>query len=178
MSIMTRRDNRSEKRFFADIKKFTRDEQKWAAVFQDELFLRGYKDVSYRDNGIDNSGKPLMYVDSRPDFIFTWSKNDKPLEIKTRYGSMDFFTYKVSSLKSCFSHDALILTVNKNWYMLFGKETIKYMLSHWEPKIYYGFSPNDPSIRIYKNEMLELVKTGKVIFREWKKELKNDIMKI
>ena len=171
MSLEFRRDNRTEEKFAEDISHYTSGENKWAEIFSTELKERGYQ-VEYRDNGVDNTGKLITgRVNSNPDFVFIINGIEYKIEIKTspfKELPVPFLTYKVDALTTCIDQNAHVVTANPNWFCKFKPDFAKDILDKYDPDIYYKFSPNDLAIRVYKENIEEYKKEGKIKFHQWR----------
>ncbi len=180
-SLIHRQDGRTKKQFMKDIREYTRKEKLWAEIFKLELEYNNNR-VTFEDNGVDNSGKLVKKACSKPDYTFHINNKKRLIEIKTyNFDSpqftQKFLTYKVSSLKAC--QQAYILTVNKDWYLIFNPELItEYLLNEnlHAPHIFPPFSPNDNVIRIYQEEIQKYLSGGLAILKYWKNP--KSIMKI
>ena len=68
--------------------------------------------------------------------------------------------------KACEQNAKVALTKCKE-YFIFGKGSLEWMLENLPHKIYSGFSPNDIAVRIYKDQINDLINKKLVIHKEW-----------
>ena len=100
------------------------------------------------------------------------------IEVKTApEGLEDFFTFKVFCLKKCVEQNALICVPQMRGYHLFEVPALELLLDKklFVHKIYRGFSPNDPAVRIWAEEdgrmdMQEMLAQKLVWFKRWSPE--------
>lgn len=168
-----RQDNRTIEEFAHDISSWTKRENRWAEVFKAQLESKGQK-VKVIDYGVDGSGSLITSdkVTAAPDKAFIVDNTKFLIEIKTAYvqeniSEISCLTYKVSSLKTCLTAKAYILTVNKNWLMVMDTNSIQYLLNNYTAQIYDKFSPNDPAIRLFNSDIQKLYQDNILKFKSW-----------
>ena len=177
-SLDFRRDNRSLDVFRHNIKDFTQREHYWGLALRIDFCERG-KICKIQEHGVDNDGKLILnrLPNYNVDKIFKFNNGKEVhIEIKTipEYVK-SFFTFKISSLKSCVDEKAYILVPRENSYYLISHETIIYILNKFPKKIYDKFSKNDLAVRLYSEHISEFVIDKKIIMKNWKDKAKQFI---
>lgn len=130
-SLDVRRDNRTVKQFEEDIKFATKLESK-CAYFICETLKKMINDVSYIDNGCDNSGELIKeYRDfSQADFLFTVKDQTFPLEIKFHSNRFSSMFFKKCNIDSYIKQNARIAVVQEEVFYYFHTDAIKYIQKH------------------------------------------------
>lgn len=106
-SLDRRRDVRTEEQFKQDIKEASERETMLMKLWYREMTHRGHH-VTFRNNGIDNSGEFVEQSDSRPDYFVTVDGDSYLLEIKSNpYDHKQ--TFKVFDLQTYVKLRAKIL---------------------------------------------------------------------
>ena len=167
-SLDKRRDDRSIDVFSKNIKDFTQREFYWGIAFKTYLQENGFN-CEILENGVDNSGKLIINEldNNNPDKILKFKDKKILLEIKTIPEYINnFFTFKVSSLRSCLEHNAIILVPKKYEFFIIQTQAISKLLQY-PHKIYDRFSPNDLAIRIYKKDIEEMLSNRYMIKSKW-----------
>lgn len=171
-SVDKRRDDRTIAVFSNNIEDYSRREMLWGLVLRKDFCERG-QECDIEEHGVDNAGKLITtrLPNYNVDKIFVFQKGGRAhIEIKTCPDGLDkFFTFKVTSLMQCVNESAYILVPQSQAYYLVKPETSEYLLT-FEHKIYPRFSPNDPAVRIYKNEIIDLVDFGGIVKKKWMPE--------
>lgn len=154
MSLLSRMDNRSVEDFKKQISFGHFVENVLGEAYRLQIESTFKTSCIIQDIGVDNTGKvidgnlPFHDVDKK----FVWDKNSIRVEIKTAPSYLkDFFTFKVSSLKTCVSKNSIILLFARydpTSYYLISPENCKNLIEKFPHKIYPKFSPNDKAIRI------------------------------
>ena len=154
MSLLTRMDNRTPEQFAEQLREGHQTEDLLGEAFRLQLELINKVPVAIENVGVDNTGTvidgnlPFNDVDKN----FIWGDHSLRVEIKTAPTYLnDFFTFKVSSLRTCIQKNSVILLFPKatpHLYYLIWPSKATSLLVDFQPRIYKGFSPNDPAIRI------------------------------
>lgn len=155
MTYSHRKDTRTDEQFEKDIKLAHQKEGVFAEAFRIQLEQGSGASVLYEPRGVDSSGK-IKKGRVTDDFdclykiVLSQSSHlEMSVEIKTCPEYLEkFFTFKVGSLKRCVKHNAALLVVKHKCYYICGPERCQDMIDNFPHKIYYGFSPNDLSVRI------------------------------
>lgn len=169
-SLNFRKDIRSVETFKKNIDDYTERETIYGEALKIEIASRGKCQVTVEDHGVDNSGELITQSLSNHNLDKKYYINGKLkyIEIKTAPEYLEsFYTFKVFSIKEVLKQNGIMALVKFNYYYLFGKDALSWMLSNLEHKIYRGFSPNDISIRIQNSHLLELIKQKWVIHKNW-----------
>lgn len=131
-SLDRRKDVRSEAQFKQDIKEASERETMLIKLWYREMVHRGHH-VTYRNNGVDNSGEFVEKSDNRPDYQVTVDGESYLLEVKSNpYDHKQ--TFKIFDLESYVKLGAKILLffgLGKN-KQDFDKETTRWGII--EPK--------------------------------------------
>lgn len=164
MSYKSRKDNRSDKEFAKDLKKFHKQEAVYAEAYRLQLEDEfGDKDtnVVYTPRSADPTGDvvykhlPKDVFDAKYYLCTSEGKKKgvRKVEIKTAPPFLTkFFTFKVSSLERCVKYNSwLVLCQTDNLRTASAKECEK-MLNDFDHQIYERFSPNDLAVRIYDHQ--------------------------
>jgi hypothetical protein len=172
MSLDKRRDNRSKAEFKKDMINAAQKEAKWMEILCGQL-KRNKREFTLRDTGVDNTGKLIDGVlpKNTPDFYLENNNGGgQYIEVKTAPEFCDgkFYTFKVSSLKMCIAHNSWIFLPRRPFFYLIQCGGMEKLLEY-SPKIYPGFSPNDPAIRIYHKNFISLLNNGLVTKHNWDK---------
>lgn len=127
-SLDRRRDVRTADQFKKDIKDASQREKLLIELWAKEMRYRGHT-VSYKDNGIDNSGEFVELSDSRPDYEVTVDGNTYLLEVKSNPYSFKQ-TFKIFDLQTYVKLGAKMLLFfglgqNKT---LFDEETTRWAM--------------------------------------------------
>ena len=169
-SLNFRKDIRSTETFKQNIADYTEREMIYGEALKIEIASRGKCQVTVEDYGVDNSGELLTQSLSNHNLDKKYFINGelKYIEIKTAPEYLEnFYTFKIFSIKEVLKQNGIIALVKFNYYYLFGKNALSWMLSNLEHKIYRAFSPNDISIRVNKFHLEELIKQKWVIHKNW-----------
>jgi hypothetical protein len=105
-------DKRTKEQFIEDIKNATKVEQALMKYYVGWLnrHNKRAKSYTYRDNGIDNSGKFLEKADSRADFCLdTPSGKSHLIEIKFSRKENKNFHIKVTHVNRCITDDVCVV---------------------------------------------------------------------
>jgi len=154
MSLNFRRDKRTVKQFEKDIKDAHTLEEKIATAVKIHLEFLWKETVSVYDNGADGKGGLIKNLKKHTvDRVYYIGGRKYSVEIKTAPHEK-YFTFKVSSLKSCAKEHALIIVWVKGAKYIYvaSAKNVKLMLE-LDSKIYYAFSPNDKAVRIQKEDL-------------------------
>jgi len=170
MSLDKRRDNRTRAEFKNDMIKAAQKEAKWMEILCGQL-KRNKREFILKDTGVDNTGKLIEGTLSKntPDFYLeNNNRGGQYIEVKTAPEFCDgkFFTFKVSSLKMCISHGSWIFLPRRPHFYLIQCPAMEKMLEY-SPRIYPGFSPNDPAIRIYHKNFSSLLNDRLITQHNW-----------
>lgn len=171
-NLMYRKDDRNFAKFFLDIKKGTDNELETLKRWEKDLMGRGVS-MSYQNNGIDNSGLPVIYDAKlgKPDFsIEIKSKNNRAkflVDIKNNPKTDKYMTFKVDDLKRYLDKGSFVYVAMEKSWVLFGPKFIKGLLSDWPREIFYKFAPNKESIRIHKKYFIFLRDKNKLSCYNW-----------
>jgi len=179
-SLDFRRDGRTEKVCAHDIEDYTEREHYWSIALRIDFNAHGM-DCDVADYGVDGSGTLIRgkLPNYNADKKFTFADGKEMLiEVKTApEGLEDFFTFKVFCLKKCVEQNALVCVPQMRGYHLFEVPALKLLLDKklFVHKIYRGFSPNDPAVRIWTEEdgrmdMQEMLAQKLVWFKRWSPE--------
>jgi len=186
-NYLHRKDNRDDKTFSNDIKKTINREQLWSYILCHELSYLYKCNVTCEDVAKGGDGSIVYnHIDATPDKKFIINGKTLIVEIKTFNDIIDeiyCLTFKVSSLRKCLEYNSYIIIPNKEWWVLLKPQGMQYLLYNCEQKIYTAFSPNDKSIRIYKNIVDFLTKSHNMQILFWnnsqaKRIIKNNINKL
>jgi hypothetical protein len=161
MSLSSRMDNRTPEQFAAQLREGHQVEDLLGEAFRLQLELNYNSTVAIENVGVDNTGAvidgnlPFHDVDKK----FIWGTQSLRVEIKTAPTYLnDFFTFKVSSLRTCVQKNSVMLLFPKaaphNYYLIWPKQAVS-LLADFPHKIYKGFSPNDQAIRIKYFQYIE-----------------------
>lgn len=185
-SLDIRRDNRSIEVFSDNIKDFTQREYYWGIALRIDLCERGAV-CEVEEHGVDNDGNLILnrLPNYNVDKIFKFKDGRQiNIEIKTIPEYVrNFFTFKVSSLKSCLEQNAHVLVPKKDNYYLILNKGINEILNNYPHKIYWnfktnkGFSPNNLAVRIFSEDIEKFIKEKNIAKREWKIKAKRFIQK-
>lgn len=170
-SLDFRRDNRSTSTFKQNIDDYTERETVYGEALKLEIASRGKCQVTVDDHGVDNSGELITesLANHNLDKKYYIDGKLKYIEIKTAPEYLEsFYTFKVFSIKEAIRQNGIVALVKFNYYYLFGKEALSWMLSNLEHRIYKGFSPNDIAVRVKNFHIDEFVKQKWVIHRNWR----------
>jgi hypothetical protein len=176
MSLDYRKDGRTVEEFQKDIEDFTEREMYWGFILRCDLTEKG-RPCLIEDFGVDNSGNLIegRLPNYNADKLFKFlDGTEQPIEIKTiPETTKDFFTFKAFSLKSCIKQKAFIL-VPRSWtYYLISPKGCENICQNYPSKIYPRFSENDPAIRIYLNDIQELIQQRMISKHTWTEKAKN-----
>lgn len=175
-SLDFRRDIRSTDTFKKNINDYTERETVYGEALKLEIEIRGKCLVTTEDHGVDNSGGLITgnLYNHNLDKRFCIDGKCKYIEIKTAPEYLEkFYTFKVFSIKEALKQEGVIALVKFNYYYIFGKNALAWMLKNLEHKIYRGFSPNDISLRINTVHLNEFVEQKWVVYRKWTTEVKS-----
>jgi hypothetical protein len=179
-SLEIRRDNRSVDVFSENIKDFTQREYYWGIALRIDLCERGHI-CEIEEHGVDNDGNLILnrLPNYNVDKIFKFEDGRQiNIEIKTIPEYVrNFFTFKVSSLKSCLEQNAHVLVPKKDNYYLILNKGINEILNNYPHKIYDKFSSNDLAVRIFSKDIEKFIKEKNIAKREWKIKAKQFIHK-
>ena len=93
-------DSRSKDEFMSDIKRSTAIERWLVELYVEEKQKQG-NNISYINNGVDNTGEFVERATSAADYKFTINGESRLIEVKTSpIGNNTKSTFKVSSLKA------------------------------------------------------------------------------
>jgi len=191
-SLDYRKDVRSLEVFKKNIKEETEKEKVWAEALKIDFCEKSPKNPCViEERGVDNSGELIEGVLSKQtvDKTFRFAKgNFINIEIKTIPEYLDsFMTIKASALKVCTKEKGWLVVPKKNFYFIFPTRTCKHLYENYSHKIYWdfeknrGFSPNDKAVRIFSNQIDELLKQdpkkgcNPIIKKNWCKKAKDFI---
>lgn len=172
MSYAHRKDDRNDIEFSEYIKATIQREGLWSEILCKELSYIYGCEVDYDDYADGGDGRIIKaHIDATPDKIFTIKNKKITVEIKTFnkiINDIKFFTFKLTSLLSCYNNNSYIIIPNYKWWSLIQPNTCKYLIDNFKSKIYSRFSPNDKAIRIYADDIRELRKDKKIQLFLWK----------
>lgn len=168
-SLNYRRDIRSVEVFEKNIKEETEKEGIWAvALHHDFCEKKPDNPCIIEERGVDNSGKLIEGVLSKHsvDKTFKFKKgNSLNIEIKTIPEYLEkFMTIKASALKICVKEKGWLVIPKRNIYFIFPTKTCDYLYKNYKHQIYWdfkrkrGFSPNDPAVRIFQQDIEKFLK--------------------
>lgn len=172
MSLDFRRDNRTVGQFARDIDLETAKQRVWAEVLQVFYEEKTGKPCRKEDYGVDNDGKLIEggLLNNNVDNIFWIADKEVKVEIKTIPEYLEkFMTFKVSSLRACIDQKANIVVPKRNHFYHYYTRTCEYLLDNFSSRIYEKFSPNDKAIRIFKNDIDELIEKKMILLKDWGK---------
>lgn len=178
-SLNKRKDYRTKKQFAQDIAEYTEKEGLWSIALQKDLIERGHE-VSIHEHGVDNSGNLIegKLDNYNADKRFIVDGEDFLVEVKTvPEWCTKFFTFKTFVLEQCLKQKANILVPKLKEYFIFYPSAIEIMLTY-PSQIYYGFSPNDPAVRINMSDILALVNIRRLWLTDAKKFIKKHKAKL
>jgi hypothetical protein len=172
-SLNHRKDHRSIEVFKDNILSFTQKEALWIKIYAEEL-KQTYSSIKVVDNGVDNSGELIEgnLKNHNADYIIMIDDVPHVVEVKTRPETSKTYTFKVASLRGYVEQNAAILVPHKELYYLFYKDALVHMLKSFPHKIYYNFSPNDVSVRLYQEDVDNYIATGIAVKKVWRIKLK------
>ena len=156
MSYNHRKDSRTDEEFASDIKRAHIKEGIYGEAYRIQLEFETGESVTYVPYGCDPTGDVIKgRVNDVADALYIINTEEKLVEIKTCPESLyKFFTFKVSALKKCLKHGVDLIVCKKNEFWVCSSSAyIKEMIEFLEHKIYYGFSPNDMSVRLTKDQI-------------------------
>ena len=153
MSLDTRRDNRTVEQFRENIRIGHMIEAAWADVLSVDFSTKQKCNVSFTDNGVDNSGDVIFDsqgVDfTTPDFVFHYPNEDKITEIKTAPEYLNkYYTFKACCFKTAVKLQSRVILCRLGYYDEFSPVAAEWMLNNLKTTTYRNFSPNDPAVRI------------------------------
>ena len=167
--LQYRRDNRNWGKFFLDIKKGTDDELSILKKWKNDMKERGVK-VTGKNNGIDNTGLPVIYATKlgRPDYKI--SLNDKAsflLDVKNNPKTDKYMTFKVSDLERYSSKGSFVLSCMPSTWVIIGPNFMKGLLVDWKREIFPRFAPTKEAIRISQEQYEKLKEMSCLTSRNW-----------
>jgi len=169
-SLCFRKDNRSEEVFASNIHDYTQRESIYGECLRIEFENRMKVKVMLNENGIDNSGNLIEnnLNNHNVDKKYLIDGKEELIEIKTAPEFLNnFYSFKVFSIKKACEQNAKVALTKCKEYFIFGKGSLEWMLENLPHKIYSGFSPNDIAVRIYKDQINDLINKKLVIHKEW-----------
>lgn len=169
-SLCFRKDNRSEEVFASNIHDYTQRESIYGECLRIEFENRMKVKVILNENGIDNSGNLIEnnLNNHNVDKKYLIDGKEELIEIKTAPEFLNnFYSFKVFSIKKVCEQNAKVALTKCKEYFIFGKGSLEWMLENLPHKIYSGFSPNDIAVRIYKDQINDLINKKLVIHKEW-----------
>lgn len=193
-SLNYRKDVRTVEVFQKNIKEETEKERIWAIALQNDFCEKKPDNPCWiEERGVDNSGELIEGVLPKHsvDKTFRFKKgNFINIEIKTIPEYLEkFMTIKASALRTCFKEKGWLVIPKRNIYFIFPTKTCKYLYDNYKHKIYWdfknnrGFSPNDPAVRIFSQDIEKFLaqnsKSGSspIIKKVWGKKAKDYIEK-
>ena len=169
-SLCFRKDNRSEEVFASNIHDYTQRESIYGECLRIEFENRMKVKVILNENGIDNLGNLIEnnLNNHNVDKKYLIDGKEELIEIKTAPEFLNnFYSFKVFSIKKVCEQNAKVALTKCKEYFIFGKGSLEWMLENLPHKIYSGFSPNDIAVRIYKDQINDLINKKLVIHKEW-----------
>lgn len=179
-SLCFRKDNRSEEVFASNIYDYTERESIYGECLRIEFENRMKTKAILSENGIDNSGNLIEknLNNHNVDKKYIINGKEELIEIKTAPEFLNnFYSFKVFSIKKACEQNAKVALTKCKEYFIFGKRSLEWMLENLPHKIYSGFSPNDIAVRIYKDQLDDLINKKLIIHKEWCEEANNYIDK-
>ena len=179
MTLNNRKDKRSLEKFSRDLKLYHKIEDIWSKIQASDWINKNlYERVETIPFGSDSEGEVWdsnkSKRTSKPDYIYKCYSNNiiqniKIIEIKAHpsYKKYPYFTYKTSSFKNTIKHNGSIVTPLGDYKLVYSPRSQKYILNNFSEKIYHGFSPNNPAVRIQQKEMNNLISEGIVKKIHW-----------
>lgn len=151
-----RKDGRTYGEFFRQVQLKTNKQNNLMLAWSKRMSERGYC-VEYKDNGVDNSGKPILSIEKlNKDADYLVSIDNAPfVPVELKEASKNI-TIKVADLKSFIEQEACILFFWKTGnqkirkdakWALFGPATLNSMLS-WPHKRYKSSNGGKLSVQI------------------------------
>lgn len=179
-SLDKRKDSRSLDVFEHNIKDFTEREYYWGLALRIDFCERGIN-CQIEEHGVDNQGNLILgrLPNYNVDKIFNFTNGKKMhIEIKTIEEYVkNFFTFKVSSLNSCVQQNAHIIVPRSSHYYLIKNETIKEILKNYKHAIYEKFHKKEKAVRIFTDNIENMIVYKKIIKNKWKEKAKDFILK-
>lgn len=157
-NLSYRCDNRKYFDFFWHIYTNTQKESCIIKEWKKDLIGRGHK-VTYRSNGVDNNGYPILSLDediSKVDYKVIIDDKEYYLDIKTS-PVMKCFTFKINCLKRYIEKNEnilLIMTDNgvlKKWQIL-GSKFMILLNENILGERGYHFGCNKPTQRVWRHQ--------------------------
>ena len=179
-SLCFRKDNRSEEVFASNIHDYTQRESIYGECLRIEFENRMKVKVMLNENGIDNLGNLIEnnLNNHNVDKKYLIDGKEELIEIKTAPEFLNnFYSFKVFSIKKVCEQNAKVALTKCKEYFIFGKGSLEWMLENLPHKIYSGFSPNDIAVRIYKDQINDLINKKLVIHKEWCEDSMKNIEK-
>jgi len=156
--------------FASNIYDYTERESIYGECLRIEFENRMKTKIVLSENGIDNSGNLIEnnLKNHNVDKKYIINGKEELIEIKTAPEFLNnFYSFKVFSIKKACEQNAKVALTKCKEYFIFGKISLEWMLENLPHKIYSGFSPNDIAVRIYKNQINDLINKKLVIHKEW-----------
>ena len=173
-----RQDIRTDEEFARDIKKFTERERAGALILQKQLQKTGHR-VIVLNYGDDNTGEIISgKITGKPDYKFIVDASEYLIEIKVHDEKYPHYTFKKSNIENYLSEGAYIAVLRNTYAVILPPAILLEIQENYEPKIYWGFSPNDLAYRISQKDMEKWVEDKKVVKIEWYPTILNLIPQI
>jgi len=168
------RDDRSEEEWAGYMSEADKKEEIWADIICNEMCFQSRKKITYENYGCGHDGKIITKaedVNAKPDKKFIVDGKEILIEIKAYDRSngnpRKMMTIKTHSLKECVKYNAFIVVPSVEVWAILPPASLEYVLGYGESKIYKGFSPNDPAIRMTSMDIGIMLDAKAISIRPW-----------
>lgn len=177
-SLDQRKDIRTVEVFADNLEDFTEREMLWGIALRYDFTERG-NPCSIEECGVDNTGKLIegRLPNYNVDKIFKFLDGKQvQIEIKTigEYVK-NFFTFKAHSLRNCFEKNAFLIVPRSNSYYIFSPSACKLLYENYPHKVWDNFWKGGLSVRIFSNEIENLISNKIIKKRDWTNKAKSFI---